>query len=65
MRKILGENYLRLLGFAAEMRRLGHDITYHIIPGREHCDLPDDMRSLFSSYIKNAILDYDKGSCRL
>jgi len=42
--------------FAAEMRRLGHGITYHTIPGREHCDLPDDMMNLFTGYIKDAIL---------
>ena len=43
--------------FVREMLRRGHTITYHTIPGRAHCDLPEDSGNLFREYIKSAILN--------
>lgn len=34
-----------------------HDITYHIVPGRGHCDLDDEHRALYNAAVENAILE--------
>ena len=39
------------------MMKKTHHVTYHTIPGREHCDLPDDIWKIYSEYIINAILN--------
>ena len=50
--------------FVTEMRRRGHRVTYHTIPGRGHCDLPDDFQKLFNQYIINAISQGGKIICQ-
>lgn len=32
-----------------------HRVTYHTVPERGHCDLPEDMQKLYNDYIINAI----------
>ena len=32
-----------------------HMVTYHIIPGRGHCDLPEPMKDLFKHYVLESI----------
>jgi hypothetical protein len=34
-----------------DMMRPAHRVTYHKIPERGHCDLPDDMKELYNKYI--------------
>lgn len=34
-----------------------HNVTYHAVPGRGHCDLTDDMRALYNKHIMSSILD--------
>ena len=40
--------------FVARMRE-NHNITYHAIPDRGHCALPDEMQNLYNQYIINAV----------
>ena len=35
--------------------RPGHRVVYHSVPGRGHCDLPDDMQKLYLQYAADAI----------
>ena len=42
-----------------EKMRPGHRVVYHSVPGRGHCDLPDDMRRLYLQYAADAI----EGAC--
>jgi len=37
-----------------ELLRQNHDVTYIAVPDRGHCDLPEDMKSLFYQKVFNA-----------
>ncbi|MBO5270794.1 MAG: prolyl oligopeptidase family serine peptidase [Clostridia bacterium] len=41
--------------FVAAMRECGKTLTYHVIPGRGHCDIGDDMKALFRDYVVQAL----------
>lgn len=36
------------------------NVTYHNVPGRGHCDLPDDMKALYDQYIVRSVDKYAK-----
>ena len=42
--------------FVAAMRENGKTVTYHVIPGRGHCDIGDDMKELYRTYAADGIL---------
>ncbi len=42
--------------FVGQMKK-SHQITYHIVSGRGHCDLPDDILKLYNDYIYGAFTD--------
>lgn len=46
--------------FVAAMREAGRSITYHVIAGRGHCDIGDDMKELYREYAANIILEKQK-----
>lgn len=33
------------------------DVTYHAVPDRGHCDLPDEIKMLYNKHITSSILD--------
>ena len=37
--------------FVDAMKASGRTLTYHVIPGRGHCDIGDDMKELFREYV--------------
>ena len=41
--------------FVAAMAALGHRISLHTVPGKGHCDLTEEMRTLFADYCIAAI----------
>lgn len=41
--------------FVAAMRKLGHKLSYDVVPGRDHCDLTEPMRELYAKYILDAV----------
>lgn len=41
--------------FVAKLKQK-HDVTYHIVKSRGHCDLTEEMRTLYDNYIINSIL---------
>lgn len=41
-------------GFVKKMSE-NHQIVYHVIPGRGHCDLPDEMWELYRKYAVEAV----------
>ena len=41
--------------FVAKMREVGHSVSYDVIPGRGHCDLPPEMVEQFRQYSVKAI----------
>lgn len=44
--------------FINEMKKYDYNITFNIVPGRGHCDLPYNMKKLFAQY---AIDEINKG----
>lgn len=40
--------------FVAKMKE-NHNIIYHSVPQKDHCDLPEDMKNLYNSYIVKSI----------
>ena len=40
-----------------ERLKKNHTVTYHIVPGRGHCDLTDEMKELYLRYIADSILN--------
>ena len=40
--------------FVARLKQ-NHDVCYHTVKGRGHCDLTDEMRQLYNQYIINSI----------
>ena len=38
-----------------EAMRKAHTVTYHVVPGRDHCDLTDDMRELYKHHIESIL----------
>lgn len=42
--------------FVTRMQQ-AHNVTYHTVPERGHCDLPDETRELYNSYIIHSVLN--------
>ncbi|MBR6915809.1 MAG: prolyl oligopeptidase family serine peptidase [Clostridia bacterium] len=40
--------------FVEKMRSLGHNVTYIKVPGRDHCDLPEDEKRAFFNTVKSS-----------
>ena len=49
---VLPENHSEI--FVEKMRK-NHRITYHVIPGRGHCDLPEEVLNQYYSYALQTI----------
>lgn len=41
--------------FVSAMRAAGHDIKYHIVSDRGHCQLDDEAKALFADYVTKEI----------
>ena len=41
--------------FVTAMKEREYNITFDIVPGRDHCDLTEEMRHLFMEYCVNAV----------
>lgn len=42
--------------FVGKMQDLGYNVTFDIVPDREHCDLPPESREKYLAYCANEIL---------
>ena len=49
---VFPENHSEI--FVEKMRK-NHRITYHVIPGRGHCDLPEEVLNQYYSYALQTI----------
>lgn len=41
--------------FVEEMEKHGHNIRFHVVEGKGHCGLTDEMRALFDKYFLEAV----------
>ena len=42
--------------FVDEMKTLGHELTFDIVPGRGHCDLTDEMMEKYRAFVVDAVM---------